>query len=157
MGKGRNRGKFSEGGRMGFEPVENVGLAAKESAQEILKIFSQVHEPRVVRSRSLPSTHPPSQHPPPSEPVPSAQWVARAYLIGQRSVHGWVVAQICLPLPSAVYSTGYLFLPGPSGFHNGGGQLITEHALQQPLYLFGRCRNLKICQRRLVLELHGFC
>lgn len=54
MDNGRNRGKFSEGGRMGFEPVENVGLAAKESAQEILKIFNQVHEPRVVHSSSLP-------------------------------------------------------------------------------------------------------
>lgn len=50
MDSGRNRGKFSEGGTMGFEPVENVGLAIKESAQEILKIFNQVHEPRVVRS-----------------------------------------------------------------------------------------------------------
>lgn len=50
MDNGRNRGKFSEGGRMGFEPVESVGLAAKESAQEILKIFNQVHEPRVVHT-----------------------------------------------------------------------------------------------------------
>lgn len=53
MDNGRNGGKFSEGGRMGFEPVENVGLAAKESAQEILKIFNQVHEPRVVHSSLL--------------------------------------------------------------------------------------------------------
>lgn len=94
MDNGRNRGKFSEGGRMGFEPVENVGLAAKESAQEILKIFNQVHEPRVVHSSSLPR-----------KPAPS-QWVAQAYLIGQQSVHGWVCgygrsaarpSQICQP------------------------------------------------------------
>lgn len=89
MDNGRNRGKFSEGGRMGFEPVENVGLAAKESAQEILKIFNQVHEPRVVQSSSL--------------LVASSQWVAQAYLIGQRSVHGWVwplgrPSQICQPI-----------------------------------------------------------
>ena len=58
MDNGRIQGKFSEGRKMGFEPVENVGLAAKESAQEILKIFNQVHEPRVVHS-SIPSTHHP--------------------------------------------------------------------------------------------------
>lgn len=75
MDNGRNGGKFSEGGRMGFEPVENVGLAAKESAQEILKIFNQVHEPRVVHPSLLPST-------PPVD-------CRRAYLIGQRSA--WVV------------------------------------------------------------------
>lgn len=68
MGKGRNRGKFSEGGRMGFEPVENVGLAAKESAQEILKIFSQVHEPRSFAPARSPA--PTTHHPAPSEPVP---------------------------------------------------------------------------------------
>lgn len=95
MDNGRNRGKFSEGGRMGFEPVESVGLAAKESAQEILKIFNQVHEPRVVQTHSF------------ARPAPNAQWVARAYLIGQRSVHGWGVAarpptlprSACLPAP----------------------------------------------------------
>lgn len=61
MDNGTSQGKFSEGGRMGFEPVESVGLAAKESAQEILKIFKQVHEPRVVHSCRYPSpnTHPP--------------------------------------------------------------------------------------------------
>lgn len=74
MDNGRNRGKFSEGGRMGFEPIENVGLASKESAQEILKIFNQVHEPRVVRSLS--SSHS-------NGPVP-IHLSTCAYLIGQR-------------------------------------------------------------------------
>lgn len=52
-------GKFSEGGRMGFEPVESVGLAAKESAQEILKIFNQGAR---AKGRSLLAP----QHPMPS-------------------------------------------------------------------------------------------
>lgn len=75
MDNGTSQGKFSEGGRMGFEPVESVGLAAKESAQEILKIFNQVHEPRVVHSRRYPA---PNTHPPGALDCP-------AYLIGQRS------------------------------------------------------------------------
>lgn len=94
MDNGRNGGKFSEGGRMGFEPVENVGLAAKESAQEILKIFNQVHEPRVVHSSLTVRI---TQH------APSGLSVL---ILSVSGVHGWWVlaaypspAQICLPAP----------------------------------------------------------
>lgn len=85
-------GKFSEGGRMGFEPVESVGLAAKESAQEILKIFNQVHEPRVVHS-SLPSTQCPVGCPRLSYRSAEWAWVGS----GRTAVHP---TQICLPLRS---------------------------------------------------------
>lgn len=96
MGKGRNRGEFSEGGRMGFEPVENVGLAAKESAQEILKIFSQVHEPRVVRSRSLPST----QHPAPTTHHLASQCPVGCPRLSYRSAEcAWVGSGPDLPAP----------------------------------------------------------
>jgi len=74
MDDGTSQGEFSEGGRMGFEPVENVGLAAKESAQEILKIFNQVHEPGSFTPRyPAPNTHRPGH------------LVVPAYLIGQRT------------------------------------------------------------------------
>lgn len=71
------------------------------------------------------------------------------------------MAQICLP-PSPVllviqYQLSTKVPTWASGSHNGGGQLTTQHALQQPLGLFDGCINLTICQRRFVLELHGFC
>lgn len=48
---------------MGFESVENVGLAAKEGAQEILKIFNQgARANKGSFTPSLPST-PAPQHP----------------------------------------------------------------------------------------------
>lgn len=129
MDNGRNRGKFSEGGRMGFEPVENVGLAAKESAQEILKIFNQVHEPRVVHSPSQAST----------------QWVAQAYLSYRSAECAWVGVAARTPAPARSASPSSL-LAGATfckysnsitpRFHNIGGQLNANSALQQTS---GRC------------------
>lgn len=63
--------------------------------------------------------------------------------------------QICLPLRllsekgTLVFQYRYSY---HTDFHSVGGQLTAESALRQASD--GR-RGLKICQRRLVLELHG--
>lgn len=121
MDNGRNRGKFSEGGRMGFEPVENVGLAAKESAQEILKIFNQVHEPRVVHSPSQAST----------------QWVAQGYLsyrsaelcMGGCGRSDARPSQICQPLLAS--RRGHILQVLLQHYTSVGGQLNADSSLQR--------------------------